>query len=111
MMKKLRAFCAREPIRVRLIITTLSWIVLNYGLIATFGHRLPEADSNTPLFLRLHPERILAMLAAVLGMVRLKDHVQKGQDLIHPLLWILFASVIHLASIGVQLGWLSPGRG
>ncbi len=110
MMKKLGVYCAREEIRVRLVLATLSSIVLIYCLIAFFGRSLPDPAPNAPFLLRFHPERILAMLAAVLGMFRLTEHFQTGRDLIKPLLWILFASAIHLASIGIQLGWLSPAQ-
>ena len=110
MMKKLRAYCAREEIRIRLVLATLTCIVLIYGLIAIFGRALPDRAPNAPLFLRFHPERILAMIAAVLGMSRLIEYFHTGRDLIKPLLWILFASAIHLASIGIQLGWIFPGQ-
>ncbi len=110
MMKKLRAYCAREDIRVRLVLATLTCIVLIYGLIAIFGRALPDPAPNAPFFLRFHPERILAMIAAVLGMLRLIEYFHNGRDLIKPLLWILFASAIHLASIGIQLGWIFPGQ-
>jgi hypothetical protein len=110
MMKKLRAYCAREEIRVHLVLATLTCIVLIYGLIAVFGHSLPDRAPNAPFFLRFHPERILAMIAAVLGMFRLIEYFHSGHDLVKPLLWILFASAIHLASIGIQLGLLWPGR-
>ncbi len=111
MLKPLRTFCAREEIRVRLVLVTLTSIVLIYGLIAFFGHTLPAPIPGAPFFLRFHPERVLAMLAAALGLFRLQEHFQTGRDLLKPLLWILFASVIHLASIGIQLGWLSPAQG
>jgi hypothetical protein len=111
MMNKLRAFGARQEIRVRLVLATLTCIVLIYGLIAIFGRSLPDHAPNAPFVLRLHPERILAMIAAVLGMFRLIEDFRTGRDLIKPLLWILFASVIHLASIGIQLRWLSHGQG
>lgn len=111
MFNKLRTFCAREKTRSRLIVATLSLIALVYAAIVLFGRTLPAESPNTPLFLRLHPERILAIIAAALGMFRLIDRFQKGEDLIKPLLWILYASIIHLASIGIELGWLSPGRG
>ena len=111
MINKLRAYCAREEIRVRLVLATLTSIVLIYVLIAIFGRALPDRAPNAPFFLRFHPERILAMTAAVLGMFRLMEHFQTGRDLIKPLLWILFASAIHLASIAIQLGWLSLGQG
>ena len=110
MFQKLREFCAREEIRARIILVTLSLIVLVYAAVAALGYHLPGAQPSTPLFFRLHPERLLAMAAAVLGILRLIDHFQKGQDLIRPLLWILFASLVHLASIAVQIGWLSPKR-
>lgn len=111
MLSKLRVFCARDEIRARLIIVTLSLIALVYAAIVVFGRTLPAESPEIPLVLRLHPERILAMIAAALGMFRLIDRFQKGEDLIKPLLWILYASIIHLASIGVELGWLPPGRG
>ena len=111
MRKKLCDYCAREEIRIRLVLATLTCIVLIYGLIAVFGRSLPDRASNAPFFLRFHPERILAMIAAALGMFRLIEYFHAGRDLIQPLLWILFASAIHLASIGIQLGWLSSGRG
>ncbi len=111
MMKKLRAYCAREEIRVRLVLATLTCIVLIYGLIAVLGHSLPDHAPNEPIFLRFHPERILAIIAAVLGMFRLMEYFHTGRDLIKPLWWILFAGAIHLASIGIQLGWLSAGPG
>ena len=110
MMKKLRAYCAREEIRSRFVLATLTCIVLIYGLIAVFGHALPDHAPNASFFLRFHPERILAMIAGVLGMFRLIGYFRADRDLIEPLLWILFASAIHLASIGIQLGWPSAGR-
>lgn len=110
MLRKLRNFCAREEIRGCLILTILSLIVLAYTLVAVFGHALPATDPQTPELLRLHPERILAMIAAVLGLLRLMERFQKGQSPIAPLLWILFASLMHLASVGMQHGWLSGGR-
>ncbi len=111
MLRQLRAFCAREEIGVRLVLATLTCIVVIYGLIAFFGRALPPGPANAPFFVRFHPERILAMIAAVLGMFRLIEYFQAGRNLIKPLLWILFASAIHLASIGIQLGWLSLSRG
>lgn len=104
MIKKLRAFCAREEIRVRLVLATLSAIVLVYVAVEVLGRKFPDHPSSGALLLRLHPERILAMVAAVLGMFRLIEHFRTGQDLLKPLFWILFASLIHLASIGIQLG-------
>jgi hypothetical protein len=94
-----------------LVLATLTCTVLIYGLIAVFGHSLPDRAPNAPFFLRFHPERILAMIAAVLGMFRLIEYFHSGRDLITPLLWILFAGAIHLASIGIQLSWHSPGQG
>ncbi len=105
MLQKLRAFCAREEIRGRLILTVLSLIVLVYTLVTVFGRALPAESSDTPWILRLHPERFLAMLTAVLGSLRVFDHVQKQRSPVQPLLWILFASLVHLTSIGVQRGW------
>jgi len=105
MLQKLRDFCAREEIRAGLMIGLLSLIVLVYGLIMIFGRSLPAGNPHTAWILRLHPERILAIAAAVFGSVRLVDHFQKGENPIPPLLWILFASLVHLSSIGVQRGW------
>jgi hypothetical protein len=105
MLQRLREFCAREEIRARLILPILSLIVLVYTLVAVFGRALPAESSDTPWILRLHPERLLAMLAAVLGSLRVFDHVQKQTSPVQPLLWILLASLVHLTSIGVQRGW------
>lgn len=111
LLQKLRDFCAREEIRGRLILTILSLIVLAYTLVAVFGRALPAETPDTPWILRLHAERLLAMLATILGSLRLIDHVQKQKSPVRPLLWILFASLIHLASVGIQRGWISGGRG
>ena len=111
LLQKLRDFCAREEIRARLMIGILSLIVLVYAMVTIFGHSIPAENPNRPLILRLHPERLLAMAAAVVGSIRLADHFQKRKNPIPPLLWIFFASLIHLMSIGVQLGWFSAGRG
>lgn len=111
MLQKLRDYCAREEIRARLMIGILSLIALVYAMVTIFGHSMPAENSNTPLILRVHPERLLAMGAAVLGSIRLADHLQKGENPIPPLLWIFCASLIHLMSIGVQLGWFSAGQG
>jgi hypothetical protein len=111
LLQKLRDYCAREEIRARLMIGILSLIVLVYAMVTTFGHSMPAENPNRPLILRLHPERLLAMVAAVIGSIRLGDHFQKRKNPIPPLLWIFFASLIHLMSIGVQLGWFSAGRG
>ena len=105
MLQKLRDFCAREEIRGRLMAAILSLIVLAYTLVAVFGRALPPANPPPPELLR-----ILAMIAAVLGLLRLLEQFQKGQSPIAPLLWILFASVMHLVSVGMQRGWLSGGR-
>lgn len=106
MFQKLRTFCAREEIRGRLVLATLSAIVLIYITIELLSHKLTGHPSAGPLFLRLHPERLLAMAAAVLGLLRLIDHLQTGKDLLKPLCWILFASLVHLGSIAIQLGGL-----
>jgi hypothetical protein len=111
MLQKLRECCAREDIRARLMIGILSLIVLVYAMVISFGHSMPAENPNTPLILRVHPERLLAMVAAVIGSVRLADHLQKGENPIPPLLWIFCASLIHLISIGAQLGWFSAGPG
>jgi hypothetical protein len=111
MLQKLRDYCAREDIRARLIIGILSLIVLVYAMVTIFGHSMPAENPNRPLILRVHPERLLAMIAAVIGSIRLADHFQKGKNPIPPLLWIFCASLIHLMSIGAQLGWFSAGRG
>jgi hypothetical protein len=111
MLQKLRDYCAREEIRARLMIGILSLIVLVYAMVVIFGHSMPAEDPNTPLILRVHPERLLAMVAAAIGSVRVANHFQKGENPIPPLLWIFCASLIHLISIGAQLGWFWPGRG
>jgi hypothetical protein len=111
LLMKVRDFCAREDIRARLMIGISSLIALVYALVTIFGHSMPAENPNRPLILRLHPERLLAMAAAVLGSIRLADHFQKGKNPIPPLLWIFFASLIHLMSIAVQLGWFSASRG
>ena len=111
LLQKLRDYCAREEIRARLMIGILSLIVLVYAMVTIFGHSMPAENPNRPLILRLHPERLLAMVVAVLGSICLADRFQKGKNPIPPLLWIFFASLIHLMSIGVQLGWFSAGRG
>lgn len=111
MLQRLRDYCAREDIRARLMIGILSLIVLVYAMVTIFGHSMPAENPNTPLILRVHPERLLAMAAAVLGSIRLADHLRKGENPIPPLLWTFCASLIHLMSIGVQLGWFSAGRG
>ena len=111
MLQKLRDYGAREEIRARLMIGILSLIVLVYAMVIIFGHSMPAKNPNTPLILWVHPERLLAMIAAVIGSIRLADHFQKGKNPIPPLLWIFGASLIHLMSIGVQLGWFSAGRG
>ena len=111
LLQKLRDFCAREEIRARLMIGISSFIVLVYAMITIFGHSMPAENPNRPLILRFHPERLLAMVAAVVGSIRLADQFRKGKNPIPPLLWIFFASLIHLMSIGVQLGWFSAGRG
>jgi hypothetical protein len=105
MLQKLRDFCAREEIPGRLIATILSLIVLAYTLVAAFGRALPPANQPTPELLRL-----FAMMAAALGLLRVMERFQKGQSPIPPLLWIFFASLMHLASVGMQRGWLSGGR-
>ena len=110
MFKKMRDICAREEIRSRLVIGIVSLIVLVYALIIIFGHSLPAESPNMPWILRVHPERILAMVAAVLGSVRLADHFQKGENPVPPLLWIFCASLLHLTSVGLQHGWFSVGR-
>ena len=111
LLQKLRDYCAREEIRARLMIGILSLIVLVYAMVTIFDHSIPAENPNRPLILRLHPERLLAMAAAVVGSIRLADHFQKRKNPIPPLLWIFFTSLIHLMSIGVQLGWFSVGRG
>ena len=85
MLQKLRDYCAREDIRARLMIGIFSLIVLVYAMFTIFGHSMPS--------------------------VRVADHFQKGENPIPPLLWIFCASLIHLMSIGVQLGWFSAGQG
>jgi len=105
MLQKLRDFCAREEIRARLALGLASVIVLVYVLVIVFGRSLPVESPAKPWILRLHPERLLAMLAAVLGSVRLLDDFQKGGNPVPPLLWIFFASLLHLSSIGEQRGW------
>jgi hypothetical protein len=111
LLQKLRDYCARAEIRARLLIGILSLIVLVYAIVTIFGHSMPAENPNRPLILRLHSERLLALFAAVIGSIRLADHFQKGKNPIPPLLWIFFASLIHLMSIGVQLGWFSAGPG
>ncbi|HZQ54055.1 MAG TPA: hypothetical protein VFB14_17770 [Bryobacteraceae bacterium] len=111
MLQKLRDYCAREDIRARLMIGILALIVLVYAMVTIFGRSMPPENPNKPLILRVHPERLLAMVAAVTGSVRLADHFQKGENPIPPLFWIFCASLIHLMSIGVQLGWFSAGQG
>jgi hypothetical protein len=111
MLQKLRDYCAREDIRTRLMIGILALIVLVYAMITIFGCSMPAENPNRPLILRVHPERLLAMVAAIIGSVRLADRFQKGENPIPPLLWIFCASLIHLMSIGVQLGWFSAGQG
>lgn len=122
LLRKFRDYCAREDIRARLMIGILSLIVLVYAMVTIFDHSMPAENPNRPLILRLDAERLLAMVAAVIGFIRLADHFQmgsirladhfqKGKNPIPPLLWIFCASLIHLLSIGVQLGWFSAGRG
>jgi len=105
MLQKLREFCAREEIRSHLAIGLVSVIVLVYALVTIFGHSLPAESPDTPWILRVHPERLLAIVAAVLGSLRLRNHFKKGESPVRALLWILFASLVHLTSIGVQRGW------
>jgi hypothetical protein len=107
MPKKHRALCAAEDVRLRFTIATLTCIAVVYALIAWFGHRASNQATPAPLLLRFHPERILAMIAALLGMSRLIENLRSSQALLPPLLWILFASLIQLASLAIQLGWVS----
>jgi hypothetical protein len=110
MLQKLRDYCAREDIRARLMIGILSLIVLVYAMVTIFGHSMPAENPNRSLILRLHPERLLAVVAAVIGSIR-SESLSKGENPIPPLLWIFCASLIHLISIGAQLGWFWAGRG
>ena len=111
MLQKLRDYCTREDIRARLMIGILALIVLVYAMITIFGRSMPAENPNKPLILRVHPERLLAMVAAIVVSVRVANHFQKGENPTPPLLWIFCASLIHLISIGAQLGWFWAGRG
>ncbi|MGH9655877.1 MAG: hypothetical protein ACRD6B_20730 [Bryobacteraceae bacterium] len=100
-----RMWWRREEVRFYGTVVVFAAIVAVYAAILWFGHRPLPPDLRLPLFFRLHPERLLAMVAGVFGMFRVIRHVREERSLFGPLCWILFAGLVQLASVAIELGW------
>lgn len=104
-MKRLRLWLRRENVRFYRTVAIFSAIVAVYAAVVWFGHHPSPPDPRLPLFFRLHSERLLAMVAGVFGMFRVIGHLREERPLVGPLCWILFAGLVQLASIAIELNW------
>jgi hypothetical protein len=104
---KLGAWFAREDVRRILTATVLVASIALYGVIFYIGRRpAPPPASAVPLFLRLHPERLLACAATVFAMFTVVRRLETDRPILEPLAWIFLASVIHLLSLAVEFHWI-----
>ena len=106
MIQKIQSWCQRDEVQTRLTGGVLTGIAVVYGIIAWFGRGATPSDAHLPIYVRFHPERLLAIGAAVLGIFRLIRRSQEDQPILGPLLWIFFASLVHLTSLAIQLRWV-----
>jgi hypothetical protein len=104
-MNRFRRWWRCEDVRFYGTVAIFSAIVAVYAAVVWFGHRPSPPDPRLPLFFRLHPERLLAMVAGVFGMFQVIRHVREERSLVGPLCWILFAGLVQLASVAIELNW------
>ena len=105
--QKVCAWWEREDVRTMLTVTVLAGSIATYGLIFYIGRRPePMPPPGVPLFWRLHPERLLACGASLLGMFTVCQRLRHGQPLLEPLAWIFLATLVHLCSLAIQFHWI-----
>ncbi len=107
-MNQFRSWCNRDEVRFYVTAAVFLAIAIVYALVVWFGHQPTPPDPRLPLFLRLHPERLLAMVAGILGMFKAVEHAREQRPLLGPLSLLLFAGLVQLASVDVALHWLRP---
>ncbi len=100
---KARAWSKRDDIRAVLTTAVLVATLAMYALIFYVGRRpVPPASRGIPLFLRLHPERLLACGGSLFGMFILRRRLRDQKPILEPLSWIFLASLVHLSSLAIQ---------
>lgn len=99
----LRTWRKRDDVRTVLTATVLVASLVSYAVIFYLGQQPePLPVPGVPLFLRLHPERLLACGITIFGMVTIERHLREEKPLLEPLAWIFFASLVHLSSLAIQ---------
>ena len=107
LLRKGSAWWHSEQVRRLLTLTVVAASIAVYAVIFYFGHRpAPPPAPDVPFFLRLHPERLLACGATLLGMLTAVRRFHANEPVLEPLSWIFFASIVHLASLAVQFHWI-----
>ena len=101
--EKACAWLKRDDVRAVVTATVLVATLAIYAFIFYVGRRpAPPTPRGIPLFLRLHPERLVACGGSLFGMFVLRRRLRDEKPLLQPLSWIFLASLVHLSSLAIQ---------
>lgn len=103
LLNSLRDRWKREDVRAVLTAAVLIASLASYAVIFSLGQRPePLPAPGVPLFLRLHPERLLACAVTLFGMMTVERRLREEKPLLEPLSWIFLSSLVHLSSLAIE---------